>query len=469
MTAIQRLDSAGLRHALEGSLAISHAKVIVLQPDGARPVTQSADLIEPHHMLRRPLELDAESVNVEPRVPPSVLAHARTLRLANGLSVILAPSSTVPVVHVHLVFGAGMTTTPLRRVASTAIAALVRAIRPPRTAGLSPRWVTGMDTAEITVSIPATELEADLTFFGELPTASDSFSDAVAKIVADVRPNSIAADAKASRDDDFYAHIYGDHPYGTARREDSPSAAPMQSDVETFYRQFLQPDNATLIVTGGFDVDAVEPIVRRIFTPWTGSAQPHSLGKPMRQPGAAFAINEATPWIALRIGWLAGPPDDDYAARQIIAAMIDRLMPRVRCAHLAYRVASHYEVSGRLDPQNAATDIVHLRDAIAALADGSDASKQLFAVARREVAIGESAGATSSAAWATELTLAVAMGHDLAWRQQLAQRAAKVSYDDVKRLIAEELSPSAATWVLSGPGDKVAEIYARLGLTVVSE
>lgn len=179
-------------------------------------------------------------------------------------------------------------------------------------------------------------------------------------------------------------------------------------------------------------------------------------------------MTETSPWIELYLGWPGGPPDADLPVRQILAEMIDRLQPRARGSYVSHHFGGHYEIRGTFDPKTAPTDIVALRSAISTLTDGSNASRQLFAVARRAVALRNAAGPTSSADWATTLAHAVELGHDLAWRQQLAERATKVEYDDVKRVVALELNPTAATWLVSGADATVRDVYTQLGLTPTS-
>jgi predicted Zn-dependent peptidase len=148
--------------------------------------------------------------------------------------------------------------------------------------------------------------------------------------------------------------------------------------------------------------------------------------------------------------------------------MIDRLSPRAHGSYVAHRAGGHYELRGEFEPSEAAAELVRLRDVISTLGDGSDASKQLFAVARRAVTAKDAAGPISSLEWSAELVRTAELGHDLAWRQALAQRAAKVTYDDVKRILEAELRPANATWMLLGPAKILPDLFARLGLAVES-
>jgi predicted Zn-dependent peptidase len=144
--------------------------------------------------------------------------------------------------------------------------------------------------------------------------------------------------------------------------------------------------------------------------------------------------------------------------------MIDRLQRRARAEYVSHRFGGHYEIHGVFDPATATAEVTALRDGIASLTDGSVASKQLFAVARRAVAMRAAAGPLSSSAWAQELVHTVELGQDLAWRQQLADRAMRVTYDDVQRVLLDELRPGNATWLVAGPEDAVRSVYSALGL-----
>ncbi len=78
----------------------------MLQPDGTHPHARALDLGERAHALRGIRESKEAGITI-PR--SSVLAHARTLRLDTGLTVVLARTTVVPVIDVELVFGAGET------------------------------------------------------------------------------------------------------------------------------------------------------------------------------------------------------------------------------------------------------------------------------------------------------------------------------------------------------------------------
>ncbi len=68
------------------TLAWSHARVVVIQPDGTHPHARALELGERAHALRGLRETKEAGLAI-PR--SSVLAHARTFRLDSGLTVVL--------------------------------------------------------------------------------------------------------------------------------------------------------------------------------------------------------------------------------------------------------------------------------------------------------------------------------------------------------------------------------------------
>jgi zinc protease len=468
-TTLGQLDEASLRRTLARSLDVSRAQVIVLHPDASRPMTRFSELVEPAHELRRRLELDAASEHVAPQIPKSLLGRATSFRLSNGLNVVLAPSSTIPVVDVRLVFAAGIAASPVHRIAYSAIAALmwavIRASSEHGMQGIQLNWNARWDSVELSSNGTASDVDTRIRWFSGLSKASRTLADTAGRGISDAEHSTIATNLKAMRDDVFRSHVYGNHPYGMLVENVAPVARlPKVEEVEQFYRDFLQPDDATLVITGGFDPADVMRAVHDAFDGWTGTARPLVIPPPTPGAGAALGIVESSPWIDVHLGWQAGPPDGDYAAREIVVEMIDRLQPDTRCSYVAHRFGGHYEVRGVFDPGTAAAEIVGLRRAISALGDGSDASRQLFAVARRAVVMKAAAGPVSSAQWAMALVHAVELGHDLAWRQQLAERVAQVQYDDVKRVLTTELRTDLATWLVTGPEQVLRDVYGQLGL-----
>lgn len=458
------LDGGALRKTLDKQLDPSLARIVLLRPDGSRPPSRAATLVEPVHELRRPLDVDLASAGVAPSIPPSILSRAKEVKLANGLTVILAPTSAVPIAHVRLVFAGGTAGSPLRRVANAAITAFMNVLlHGTKDRDVYLHWHTDWDSSVLWFDGSSRELQRELEWFVGLRSATgDAFAEAAKRALADAQRSNPAAEAATQRDDAFRARLFGTHPYGTARADDSPANVPTLEDTKAFASQFLEPDNATLIVTGQFDVAMTEQTIRHVFEPWQGHGHAPEIAQVARTAGSVVAVPEAVPWVELRVGWsVAG--DADYSARMILGEMIDRLSPRARAVYEFHRSGGEIGASGVFERETAAKEIAALRDAIVALGDGSPASRALFAAARRSIAIKAAAGPASSAEWSQTLARLPALGHDLAWRQKLAERTAAVQYADVQRIVTNDLVPSSATWMLWGPEDSIAAVSSRLG------
>jgi zinc protease len=80
--------------------------------------------------------------------------------------------------------------------------------------------------------------------------------------------------------------------------------------LRRYYAANYRPDNATIIIVGNIDVDAVEQQLRERFAGWTSDATPDviALGEPRpTQPAAEFVADGAPDQLAL--SWLQ-PPDN---------------------------------------------------------------------------------------------------------------------------------------------------------------
>ena len=469
LQAIAKLTPRRVESLIEDTLAWSRARVIELDPDGSRASWSPTELGQPAHTLRETSNVpDMQDVPVAaPEI--GVLARARTFALPDGLTVVLAPTSPVPLVHARLVFPAGNAAEPSHPgTASVAIAALGEAaarnnIR--NNWASVARWRAGLDSASLDVRGPF--MYADLVFARFAGLAHDRVTrdDIAHGFDWMKRVASAPAHSSWDIDADLRAAVYGaNHPYGLAQYPDvldiqhfDPNAA------EQFYARYLQPSRATLIVTGGFDPDVVARIVERVFAGWNGTAQAVAPIATQGE-GGRFASEHAGNVVSLQIQWPGPMLDDRFAAREVLGEMIMSVAPQFYSKWEQLAQGGRYVLYGVIPADTAPQQIADISRKLDAIGSGSDADRAAFIAARRHGARWRIGGSLTAAQWTDSIWFALGNGRDLAWLRGLPAAKGRVTYDDVAALAKSELAPARATWHVAGPREVVTAVYQTLGV-----
>jgi len=235
---------------------------------------------------------------------PRPMATPRVLErtLPNGLRVIVAKSTDLPIVNAQLVIGGGAAADPADRPGLAAM-----------TANLASQGAGGRSAPELARTLEA--LGADVgggagadatTVFMASPEAS---ADQVGAVLADVvrRPDFAAAEVDRTRTRTVNALrvnlrqpgplanlvlnrlAFGAAPYGapTSGTPDSISAI-TRGEIVAFHDRWWRPDNAALIITGGMEPEEAFAFAERTLGGWE------------RPSGAA-------PTVASRAGATPGP------------------------------------------------------------------------------------------------------------------------------------------------------------------
>jgi len=228
------------------------------------------------------------------RMAPPALGEARPMatpqvverRLSNGLRVIAAKSTELPIMNAQLVIAGGAAADPDDRAGLASM-----------TAGLATQGAGGRSAPEIARTLEA--LGANIgggagadntTLFVSAPIAS---ADAVGEVVADVvmEPAFAAEELERSRTQGINALTvnlrqpgplaslvlnrlaYGGAAYGRPASGTPESLARLtREDVTAFHARWWRPDNATLIVTGGMTPDEAFAFAEKTFGGWSAPA-----------------------------------------------------------------------------------------------------------------------------------------------------------------------------------------------------
>ena len=287
------------------------------------------------------------------------------VRLDNGVTVMVRENPVAPVVAVALLLRMG---SRWETAANAGISNFTHAVMVKGTAKRS-----GGDIAEAVANLGGKiSASGDVDYSGIQGTALARFWRELLEITAELAltPKMNAADVDREREwllsrvqrrrdnaparafDEFYATLYGTHPYaipniGTVdslKRIDHPA-------ILAWYRAFYRPERMTLVVSGQVSSGEVLAEARRLF----GGLQPGAATPDPRIPspqasGRRVMIEQAAQQTQILAGGLAPSLDHpDHAAVKVLSTilgggMAGRLFVELRDkSALAYTAASYYD------------------------------------------------------------------------------------------------------------------------------
>ncbi|HEX7374391.1 MAG TPA: pitrilysin family protein, partial [Steroidobacteraceae bacterium] len=228
----------------------------------------------------------SQGVPVTTSFPDLVFPDLQRARLRNGLPVVIAHRPGVPVVRVSLLFDAGYVADQGRKLGTSSFAM-----------SMLDEGTTTLDSLQIAAR--AEQLGAEIGAGSSLDSSSVSLSaltdqlDPSLALLADVvrrptfppqeiervRKEWIAGIAREKQSPEGLAMralpplLYGaGHPYAipfSGTGTESEIAALQRDDLLAFQRDWLRPDNATVIVTGDVTLAQVQPLLEKYFGDWT--------------------------------------------------------------------------------------------------------------------------------------------------------------------------------------------------------
>lgn len=224
---------------------------------------------------------------------PSIprLSGLQRLTLSNGLQVALAERHDVPSVDLRLIMNIGhaadaqaapgtasMTLEMLRegtrKQDALQIAQQVAAL------GAQIDTASSLDASVLSLSALSTQLDASLQLFGDILLQPTFPAGALERMKA----ARLAAIAREKADSRGLAmrllpqQIYPvDHPYAavaTGSGKESSVQALRRTDLQAFYRRWMRPDNATLLVVGDISAARLEAALEQHLGAWRAPSEP---------------------------------------------------------------------------------------------------------------------------------------------------------------------------------------------------
>jgi zinc protease len=315
--------------------AVRRVIVSAVAASAAMPVTRR------HLLLVAPaaLVLSPPAPAAPLRVPPLAL---QSWRLPNGLQVYALPDPAAATVSVQVWYRVGAKDDPPGR---SGFAHLFEHLMfkgtrhmPAETIDRLTEDVGGQNNAftvdDVTVyhsEVPANHLEpllwAEAERMAHLEVDQASL-DSERNVVIEEYRERVLADPYGRFFDALPALAFDVHPYrrGVIGRVEDLRAATLD-DVRAFHRTYYRPDNAALIVAGGFDVADLARWVQRHFgpvaTPGTPIPRVAVVEPPRRRDEARRLSAPHVPLPAVALVWRApGAAHRDAAALQVASALL---------------------------------------------------------------------------------------------------------------------------------------------------
>jgi zinc protease len=261
--------------------------------------------------------------------PDLAFPDLQRARLRNGVPVIVATRPDVPVARVALTFDGGFVADQGRKPGTASFAmsmldegagkldALQLADQAERL-GAQLGAGAGLDRATASVALLTDQADASIALLADIVRRPRFATDDIERVrkewIAGIAREKLSPDSQVMRI--LPPLLYGGgHPYaipfsGTGTAESI--AALTRDDLLAYHREFVRPDNATIIVTGALTAAEVMPLLEQHFGDWSA---------PTDAPLRRLEITTATPATAASVYLLDRPG----AAQSTILA--GQLMP----------------------------------------------------------------------------------------------------------------------------------------------
>ncbi|MFN3725566.1 MAG: M16 family metallopeptidase [Allosphingosinicella sp.] len=261
------------------------------QPDPSQQRTNAALGITLPPAVGTPNQLAPEGERVAPPAPGPQRALAAPAfaerRLANGMRVVVAKSTELPLAGAYVVFGGGSSADSADR---AGVATMMASLADSGTSRLNATQLAaeierlgaqigtsaGADNTSAFVAAPAANIEAAGRLLSDVvrsPTFAQEELDRERRRsldrlrVALRQPGTVNAFALGRV-------LFGDAPYGAL----SPTPASLESltrdDLVRYHANWWRPDNATMVVIGSLDAEEGFALAERLFGDWAAPAQP---------------------------------------------------------------------------------------------------------------------------------------------------------------------------------------------------
>jgi zinc protease len=271
-----------------------------------------------------------------------------------------------------------------------------------------------------------------------------------------------------------------EHPYAIRGPADDDWSWLTWEELERYRAAYYVPRGATLIVSGGFELEPMREHIRTLFEPWADAAVAPPVLVPVAQPtpGPSWVgtRDPSRTQVELMVAFAtSSAPDREQAARLVLREMItDRLRIVREGMGASYGVEVSYAAgsgggllyaSSALEPSRAAKAAKAIVSEFEALRTGAGAMAEEFVRARRRALAAVLADAAGVTAVADELEYAVRRGLPLNHFDQLALAISKVTPAEVAAVAAADLDRRRMVVSVTASPGRLDEVMTGLGAT----
>jgi zinc protease len=513
---IEKFDNAAIAGAVKKYFDWDKATIVVIKPNkaglkgdtranvkfkagGSAPSGDAAlaqASIDPRE-AKRPIKVTSELKG---------LSEAKHFQLGNGMDVVLLPVHSMPLATAELIFkNAGTASSPDNPTLASWAARMLR-----RVGDMSMEELEGAEQTDV---FARTGIEVGCFASADSATCHahginiylDVMVRGLERIVkageyhqkeienAQKRVNE-SWKLKSVQEGNEYTRqvvtaLYGpNHPYTKSAIISPANINKVHQDaLDSFRRSHYTAGNATLVVTGNFDMKYAEKLVRETFGDWDrGTVLKPVAKEPLKRTGPTYiGVVESKPdqQVNVTVAY-PGPAgvDGQEAAREVLAGMM-----RQRSEEMRFKLGSTYglyfgrrpsigpsgyvlhgsggmPVGGTIDAERGGETLKALRAAIDGLrASDADFDEQ-FARSRREIIKDLLGQSTVTDELAQRLSFIAQFGLDINYYNTKLQQVAAVAPAQVKALMKTEIDPSNEIVVVFGDRAHVEKTFADAGI-----
>jgi len=344
--------------------------------------------------------------------------------------------------------------------------------------------VTGYDSINITLAGKASDFERLLDLARNAvmniqltPEAVERVRGERLKALRDGKPTDAArADAAVA------ARLFGTHPYGRTTVGTPESVARIErADLLLMRERFLNPDNTTLVIAGGFDPKTVLRTLRESFGGWVknGRTIPATFRQPEQPDERTLVINEpgqAGVELRLAVRGLART-DRDAPAAMVLASVVRARwlasMPELKdraafARHDAYSAGGIFRMGASLRTAAEASKALEAaRSILRDLSTNAPTAAELDS-AKRDVAASLSRGLADVEGAATSLLDEQTYNSAAATADGMARAANDLTPAEAQRVASRLFLHTPTATVAVGDAAQLRAELARAGEVAVS-
>jgi zinc protease len=410
--------------------------------------------------------------------------------LSNGLTVIVAPTHSLPIVTVLAIVDAGGVAEPAGREGIAELTARALNEGTPKydgevltdyleQLGTSVGGAAGWDSASLAMTVLRDNLENAFVHFSEVLVTPTFPAIAIERLKAEryAELMQIESEPRELADEKFDEYIYD-----SASRFRRPLGGNAESvgkltrdDVAEFHAARYQPSATTLIVVGDVELSAVEPIIAAGLGAWGGGevSRATAVDRPARSTRSVRIVRkEDAPQSEVRIGHVGVPrTHPDYFSITVMNAVLGGLFSSRVNLNLREAHGYTYGASSAFDWRREAGPFV-IGTAVASdvtVPAIEETLKEIDRMRAEPISESELSLATSylegvfpiryetTAAIAAALATLVIYGLPADWYDSYRARIGAVSIDDVLAAARKHVHPDSLQIVIVGDAEAIRE------------